>query len=85
METEAPMIIIGWAVCAVGTAGFLNADYRADFPPKNDREARSSMAHCMGMGFLLGPLGIFFSLFVTGFWQDGWTLSARAGPEKGNS
>lgn len=60
-------------ILSVINAGFLNANIRADIPPKDSRMARYDLAFCVGISLI--PVVWLITPFVTGFYMDGWTLS----------
>lgn len=75
----APMRFIAlgilWLAFSIGTVGFLNANLRATFPElmQSPRQAREQLAFSIGISLL--PPTWFVIPFLTGFYQDGWTLT----------
>jgi hypothetical protein len=64
-----------WIVISVVNAGFVNANFRAEFEDlcHSSRWARNHLA--FSIGWSLFPLSAVLTPFMTGFYQDGWTLS----------
>lgn len=69
-----------WIILSVINAGFINASLRVDCPPKDRREARKTLALCVGMSLI--PVIWIVTLFLTGFYMDGWTLSGSVDNER---
>ena len=76
--------VLAWLVMGIAGAGFLNANLREEFGRRmqngmSAREAREHLAFSC-MYIITGPIILFTSLFLTGFWQDGWSLNGKPIP-----
>lgn len=70
------LFIVLWLACSLVSCGFLLATLQSAYPEAAGRYYRHDLALSVGMS-LLGPLSLVVSLFVTGFWSDGYQLLRR--------
>jgi hypothetical protein len=72
-------IMLFWITCGIAAAGFLNAHLRAEFAQSYGSACnrQQDRAFALGASLLAGPFALVLSVFLTDFWADGWTLSAR--------
>lgn len=68
-----------WIILSVVNAGFINAYFRAEIRPRGRRDARGSLAFCIGVSLV--PFTWIITPFLTGFYMDGWTLSGKSEEE----
>lgn len=73
-------IVVMWIILSVVNAGFVNAYFRAEIPPRDRREARKELVFCVGASLV--PIIWIFTPFFTGFYMDGWTLSGSVDNER---
>lgn len=67
-----------WVCLAIGNAGFLHASFMNgsyQYLPYDKREVRQDLTICIGFS-MLPPMWV-ITPFVTGFYQDGWTLTLK--------
>ena len=69
------VLIAAYLAVSIWNAGALNADYRARHPIIDSRTAREMVGTSVLFGLL--PQMIIATPFITGFYQDGWTLDWR--------
>jgi hypothetical protein len=72
-------VILFWIACGIAAAGFFNAHLRAEFAASygSARDRRQDLIFALGISLFAGPFALVLSVFLTGFWADGWTLSGR--------
>lgn len=67
--------LASFVISAIVTAGLFFADLDTGSQNKKETEFCFKLCICSGVLFgLLGPLGIFLALLVTGFGKNGWKL-----------
>lgn len=73
------LIIVAWISVGLLNAGAWNANMRVEFPRlmADPREARKNLSISLLLGLVCAPFGFIVVLFLTGFYQDGWTLSGK--------
>lgn len=67
-------IVIGWLLCAMGTAGIFFADVQGRFPRNAQRDYGTDLRRAWFLGFVGGPVGLVASLVMSGFCKYGWRL-----------
>jgi lipid-A-disaccharide synthase-like uncharacterized protein len=76
METFLVALAV-WVGCGLIGAGFMNADWKAEFPRDPERERQKTLRVFMAFGVLGGIVFLVISLMITGFGFDGWSLNSR--------
>lgn len=66
------LIVIGWFVCAVLTAGVELADAQGKYPRFAEAHYRDDLGSSWFIGLFFGPLALILSVFMTGFYQHGF-------------
>jgi len=67
------LIIVGWLICAVLTAGMSFAYFEEKYPiAKNDK--RENLGESLIFGLVFGPFGVIVVFFLSGFAKRGWRL-----------
>jgi hypothetical protein len=71
-----------WIMCAMLTSGFINANFRAEFPEllQSPRWAAIHRNQAIVFSVMTGPVGLVIAALTTGAFYDGWTLSGEAAP-----
>lgn len=73
-------IICAWLAISVWNAGAYNASLRAEFSDLDEDPRHARMDFTMSVLFGLIPQSIIVAPFMTGFYQDGWTLTSAPFP-----
>jgi len=68
------LIIVGWLICAVLTAGMWFAEFQGKFPEVAQKNRRSDLGEAILIGLVFGPLGLVAEFFTSGFAEHGWRL-----------
>jgi hypothetical protein len=63
-----------WLVSGFLSSGVFYAHFQRKFPSIADDNRREDAAAGVFFGLVFGPIGLFLSLFLSGFLKHGWAL-----------
>jgi hypothetical protein len=82
MTRKLIIFVTVWMTCAALSSGFMNANFRAEFPRllQSPRWAGMHRNESVMFGVLTGPIGLGIAALFSGGFYDGWTLRGDAVP-----
>lgn len=70
-----------WVVCGLVAAAALNAEWQSLFPTETYKQRRKDLRTHIAMCLFAGPIALVAATILTGFFSEGFSLSAGSEDE----